>query len=128
MQKFILWFSHFFPHKTSIPRSIYKVPGKDAETYSECNQTSKMEFFAVIVNEFYPLTIFAKSSILDVPLGSEYTFGIFSLSWMKMFAIALMVKLFNQLNCQNGLFSWEMQLFFFLTHTNILIWKMLTSK
>ena len=36
---------------------------------SQPTQTSKMELFAEIVNGFY-LTIFAKSSILDVRLGS----------------------------------------------------------
>ena len=36
------------------------------ETYSESYQASKMELFAKIVNGWKPLTIFAKSSILDV--------------------------------------------------------------
>ena len=31
-----------------------------------------MEHFAIIVNGFNPLTIFAKISILDIRLGSEY--------------------------------------------------------
>ena len=31
-----------------------------------------MEHFAKIVNGFNPLTIFAKRSILDIRLGSEY--------------------------------------------------------
>ena len=35
--------------------------------------TSKMEHFAKIVNGFQPLTIFAKSFILDVRLGSKFT-------------------------------------------------------
>ena len=34
-----------------------------------------MEIFAKIVNGFQPLTIFAKSSILDVLQGSEYASG-----------------------------------------------------
>ena len=41
------------------------------EAYSEPSGTSKMEFFAKIVNGWKPLTIFAKSSILDIRLGSE---------------------------------------------------------
>ena len=36
------------------------------EAYSEPCQTSKIELFAKIVNGFQPLTIFAKSSVLDV--------------------------------------------------------------
>ena len=42
-----------------------------SESYSEPIQTSKMELFGKIVNGFSPLTIFAKSYILDVWLGSE---------------------------------------------------------
>ena len=40
-----------------------------AEVYSEPNQTSKMELFAKTVNGFHPLTIFARSSMLDARLG-----------------------------------------------------------
>ena len=36
------------------------------ETYSEHSQRFKMELFAKIMNGFQPITIFAKSSILDV--------------------------------------------------------------
>ena len=42
--------------------------------YSEPYQKSKMVRFAKIVNGLKLLTIFAKSSILDVWLGSEYIF------------------------------------------------------
>ena len=42
-----------------------------AEVYSESSQTSKMESFAKIIDFFHPLTIFAKSYILDMWLGSE---------------------------------------------------------
>ena len=35
-------------------------------------QLSKMEFFVKKVNSFQPLTILAKSSILDIWQGSEY--------------------------------------------------------
>ena len=44
-----------------------------SEAYSEPCLRSKMELFAKIVNSFQPVTIFAKSSILDIWLGSEYT-------------------------------------------------------
>ena len=40
--------------------------------YSEPSSTSKMMLFAKIVNDFQTLTIFAKSSILFLQLGSEY--------------------------------------------------------
>ena len=33
---------------------------------SEPSQTSKMELFAKTINDFYPLTIFAKSSVLEM--------------------------------------------------------------
>ena len=36
------------------------------------SQTSKMLLFAKIINCIQPLAVFAKSSILDVLLGSEY--------------------------------------------------------
>ena len=42
-----------------------------AGVYSVPSQTSKIELFAKIVNSFQPLTIFVKSSTLDVSLGSE---------------------------------------------------------
>ena len=37
--------------------------------HSEPSQTSKMELFAKIVNGLKPLTVFVKSSILDVWIG-----------------------------------------------------------
>ena len=42
------------------------------KVHSELNQTSTMKFFAKVVNCWKPLTIFVKSSTLDVWLGSEY--------------------------------------------------------
>ena len=44
------------------------------EAYSETGQSSKLESFANIVYEFPRLTIFAKYSILDVWMGSEYVY------------------------------------------------------
>ena len=45
-----------------------------SEVYSEAIQTSKMEFFAKIVNSSCkPLTIFARSSILDIYLANQGT-------------------------------------------------------
>ena len=46
------------------------------EGYSKPNQTSKMYLMAKTFNGFLPLTIFAKSSILDVWLGSECASGV----------------------------------------------------
>ena len=43
-----------------------------AETYSEPIQTSEIGLFAEIVNGSNPLTIFTKSPIFDVWMGSEY--------------------------------------------------------
>ena len=39
-------------------------------------QTSKMESFTIITNGFWPLTIVAKFSILDVYMDPGYTFEI----------------------------------------------------
>ena len=43
-----------------------------AEGYSKPNRTSKMERFTKIVNGLNPLTVFAKSFVLDVWQGSEF--------------------------------------------------------
>ena len=43
-----------------------------SETYSEPCETSKVEFFAKIVNGLESLTIFVKNSILGIWQGSEY--------------------------------------------------------
>ena len=45
----------------------------NSEPYSEPIQTSKVKVFGEIVNGFWFLTIFAKSSILDVWQDSEFT-------------------------------------------------------
>ena len=54
-----MYFSEFLLH----PSLTLK---QNTETYSEAYQTSKMELLVKIVNDRKPLTIFAKSSILDV--------------------------------------------------------------
>ena len=43
-----------------------------SEAHSEPNQTSNMDLFAKIVFGWKALTIFAKNSIQDIWLGSEY--------------------------------------------------------
>ena len=47
--------------------------GQIPEPYSEPSRNQRWVFFAEIVNGYQPLTIFAKSFILDVRLGSENT-------------------------------------------------------
>ena len=42
-----------------------------SEEQSELSQTSQMKFFANVINGHNPLIIFAKSSMLDVWLGSK---------------------------------------------------------
>ena len=42
------------------------------EAYTDPSLISKMESFAKIVDAFQALTIFQKSSILDIRLGYEY--------------------------------------------------------
>ena len=50
--------------------------------YSESFETSKMELFAKIVSDFQPLTILAKSSILDVWQDYEYASDVcYSTQW-----------------------------------------------
>ena len=45
-----------------------------SDAYPELSRKSRMELFAKIVNNFQPLIILPKSSILDVDwVGSEYT-------------------------------------------------------
>ena len=43
-----------------------KYEDSNAEAYSKSFQTTKMEFFAKLVFVFQPLTIFAKSCILNI--------------------------------------------------------------
>ena len=50
---------------------------RNTKAYSKLIRTSKMKFLAKIVNTFHALTIFAKSSILDVRLGSENDLAIY---------------------------------------------------
>ena len=47
----------------------------EPDAYSEPSRTSKMKLFPKILNGLKQLIIFAKSSILDIRLGSKYTPG-----------------------------------------------------
>ena len=51
---------------------FYKNNLSSSEGYSELCRKYKMELFAKLVKGWKPLTIFAKSFILDVWQGSEY--------------------------------------------------------
>ena len=63
--------------------------GEQVRGALELSQTSKMKLFAKIVNCRKPLTIFAKSSFLDVWLGSEYpTANVFLSHWVTFGSIA----------------------------------------
>ena len=66
--------SRCFVLKIRYSEKCLKIPGTEA--YSEPSQTSEMELFAEIDNSIRPLTIFAKSSILNIWLGSEYAFDV----------------------------------------------------
>ena len=70
------------------------------EAYSESRQKSKMKLFAEIVNSLQPLTIVAKSSVLDIWQGSsECAFSISNWSikmrsfcWQRRRSIAFIVN------------------------------------
>ena len=51
---------------------LFSLSSPFSEAYLKPSQTSKKELFAKIINSWKPLTTFAKSTILDGPLGSEY--------------------------------------------------------
>ena len=72
-----------------------------SEAYLEPLQTSKMKkLFAKIVNGFKPLTVFAKSSILDVCNGSKYASGYnylqnsykYAMKGVRIFAVKILEK------------------------------------
>ena len=107
----IFFLQNFFPLK-------YVESSWEAGRDKFKTQSDRLEFFAEnVLGGFEPLMILAKSSILDVWLGSEYASGIFSLSWTKRFATRFLIKSSNWLNCQNDLCSGGMQLRYFLLNT-----------
>ena len=63
----------------------------NAQLHSEPSQTSKMELFVKMLNDWKPLTIFVKSFILDVWLGCEYTCEMF---WYFAITLSRFVKHF----------------------------------
>ena len=54
-----------------------------SEAWSEPSRTSKMELFAKIVNGFQLLTIFAKNSISEVCVDSEYASMIVAEAYLR---------------------------------------------
>ena len=69
--------------------------------YSEAYQASKMKDFAKIVNGFQQLTIFAKSSILDVWQSSGYASVTKSLP--KSYILFIESPIWNCMHCNSGL-------------------------
>ena len=62
----VLWI--LIPHQNRLHLQL------NSEVYPEHSWTSKIEHFVKKkVNRFQPLTVFTKSSILDIRLGSEFT-------------------------------------------------------
>ena len=69
----LFWcFSVYSQHSRNHPEASRCFQTKKSEVFSESSQSSKMELFATIVNGWKPLTILAKSSILEVWLRLEY--------------------------------------------------------
>ena len=68
------------------------------EAYLELSQTSRMEFFAKMINDWKPLTILSKSYILDIGLRSEYA----SETAISKFLSTLVIE-------ENCVYSWNHQ-------------------
>ena len=58
-------------HKATVQYYTQKY-GRDGVVFSELSQTFTMKFFMKINNGWNPLTIYEKSAILNVGLGSKY--------------------------------------------------------
>ena len=77
----IHFFSVFFHSVFIFPLKILcfiYIVGLISKAYSEPCQTSKMGLFVKIVNDFMPLSIFAKFSVLYIWQDSEYSSGYYS--------------------------------------------------
>ena len=80
----------FYMIETSVMKELMQTICTEKMTflrsvYSEASQRSKMELFAKMNNSFQLLTLFTKSSILDVGLGSKYISFPFS---FKIYSVA----------------------------------------
>ena len=106
----ILFLQNFFPLK--YVKSSWEA-GRDVFR----TQLDRLGFFASSFRCLWAINYFCKSSISNVLLGFDYAFVIFSLSWLKWVATALMIKSSNWFNGQNGLCSRGMQIRHFLQNT-----------
>ena len=64
-----------------------------AEMYSNLSRTSTMSLFAEMINEWKPLTIFAKSYIVDVQVDSAYASDVKYLIYYWMISIGIWIVL-----------------------------------
>ena len=71
-------------HKATVQYYTQKY-GRDGVVYSELSQTSTMKFFVKINNGWNPLTIYEKSAILNVGLGSKYISVKFGICQSKVY-------------------------------------------
>ena len=111
---------NFFHEKVLSLKVFKKILGRRMQRHIQ-NPVEHLRWsiLRILVSEFQLKTKFAKSSNLDVSLGSEYASGIFSLSGTKMFAIALIAKSSNLVKMNQTkwfVFTWN-------ARTNMLIWK-----
>ena len=66
-------FATSLTHIPFVPHTLVELGSLiHAEAYSKPSGPYKMEIFAKIAHGFQPLTIFAKTSLLDVRMSSEY--------------------------------------------------------
>ena len=78
--------------------------------YLHPSQAAKMNLFMeIVLSEFWLLNSSAESSILDVLLILNTLLGSSIFIMNKRFAVALMAKSSNRLNCQNDMCSQGMQ-------------------
>ena len=85
------------------------------ETYPERYQSSRLKLFAEIVSSFQVLTFFAKSSILEVPIQSEYASAIYLQTQERYCEETIWCSIF--LACLISLLS--VSLFYRITKLNI---------
>ena len=64
--------------------------------YSELSQTSKMDYFSKIANDWKLSTFFKKHSILDVWHGPEYIFQAMPLIKNSVWEIVIGIRVWNK--------------------------------
>ena len=98
---------------------MHYINSPDSRGRSRAAATSKMECFVIIVNDFHPLTIITKCSILDVAVVLNPSQVLFSFLWATLSRkltvlsrlrskIGLLIKkrIFKQLTIMKG--NWEL--------------------